>query len=80
MEILPAPALALREKGKKYLYKGEIRIWGGYRWYCQHNSQPSICKVCCPEGYEKSLEKGRERQRTPEYRKNGMLVSVKGEK
>ena len=32
--------------GKKYLLKGEIRIWTGNHFYCEHNRQQSQCGIC----------------------------------
>ena len=35
-----------RKKGEKWLVKGQIRIWSGKRWHCQHNRIRSQCKEC----------------------------------
>jgi len=35
-----------RKKGEKWLVKGQIRIWSGKRWHCQHNRRRSQCKEC----------------------------------
>ena len=32
--------------GKKYLYKGEIRIWRGDRFSCVHNLSLNKCEIC----------------------------------
>ena len=35
-----------RHSGQKWLFKGEIRIWSGTRWFCQHNCERAKCTIC----------------------------------
>ena len=35
-----------RHPGQKWLFKGEIRIWSGTRWFCQHNCERAKCTIC----------------------------------
>ena len=40
------PSKARREAGKKYIYRGEIRIWDGINLKCEHGKQKALCKKC----------------------------------
>ncbi len=45
--VIPtAPAPKLRTKGAKYTVKGEVRVWSGKRWHCEHKRERSTCKDC----------------------------------
>ena len=35
-----------RHPGQKWLFKGEIRIWSGTRWFCKHNRERAKCTIC----------------------------------
>uniref|UniRef100_A0A6C0AGU9 Uncharacterized protein n=1 Tax=viral metagenome TaxID=1070528 RepID=A0A6C0AGU9_9ZZZZ len=35
-----------RNKGEKWIFKGEIRIWSGKKWHCQHNKRKERCTTC----------------------------------
>ena len=35
-----------RNKGEKWIFKGEIRIWSGKQWHCQHNKRKERCTIC----------------------------------
>jgi hypothetical protein len=44
--IINAPEKKDRIKDTKYLLNGEIRIWHGKLWHCNHNRRKSQCKEC----------------------------------
>ena len=35
-----------RNKGEKWIFKGQIRIWSGKIWHCEHNRRRSTCIRC----------------------------------
>tara|TARA_B100001175_G_scaffold302298_1_gene296206 strand:- start:4632 stop:5732 length:1101 start_codon:yes stop_codon:yes gene_type:complete len=35
-----------RNKGEKWIFKGQIRIWSGKIWHCQHNKRKEHCTTC----------------------------------
>ncbi|MGV9199678.1 MAG: hypothetical protein ACOC4M_12765 [Promethearchaeia archaeon] len=41
-----APPKKDRKKGNKYILRGEIRIWNGKIWHCEHNRIRNKCKEC----------------------------------
>jgi hypothetical protein len=46
-EIDDLPSLpSKRTKGKKYMYNGEVRIWGGKTLFCRHRKIPCTCNLC----------------------------------
>ena len=55
---------AERIQGRKYLdTKGEIAIWNGKLWHCEHGRQRSQCKEC---GGASICEHGRQRSQCKE--------------
>tara|TARA_R110002074_G_scaffold363848_1_gene537217 strand:- start:33 stop:959 length:927 start_codon:yes stop_codon:yes gene_type:complete len=51
MNILKLPTIKLnRVNGKKYMYKGCVRIWDGKRLRCEHGRQCNLCKDCHGSG------------------------------
>ena len=58
-----APKRSHRIKGKKYLFKGETRIWNGKGWHCEHDKRRSRCKEC---GGSSICEHGRRRSQCKE--------------
>ena len=49
--------------GEKYLYKGEVRIWGGHTLFCEHGRVKGKCREC---GGSQYCEHGRRRQNCKE--------------
>ena len=48
--IEDAPEPDKRVIGKKYIYKDDIRIWNGIRFYCKHNHSIYGCGKCKKRG------------------------------
>jgi hypothetical protein len=58
-----------RTKGRKYLFKNEVRIWGGNLWKCEHNKPHYSCKKCKGSGV---CEHNKERYRCKECKGKGI--------
>ena len=45
--VIPtAPPKRHRKTGQKYIFNGDIRVWGRFKWLCSHNREVYQCKDC----------------------------------